>query len=301
MEKKKRQKTASSQSKIQKLHQLMPSHGVATSQWLREKCDIYQQLADTYVKSGWLTRLGSGAYAWKNYKPTIEFGIQALQEQQGLSIHLGGKTSLELFRQTRFLPLGKNSPVYLFTSNTSEQLPRWFQGYKWGREVYFIKTRLFPENFQLGMRQAEKNGVLIRVSSLERAVFEFLYGLEKWHAWDDVDSSFERLFALDGELLQKLLEKCRSIKVKRLFLVFAERHQHRWFHRLNLKKISLGSGVRQFYKGGAIHPVYKITVPEFLLEASQSFLRRKESIERRDMRKRSEALFPNRIRKRDEE
>ena len=37
---------------------------------------------------------------------------------------------------------------------------------------------------------------------------------------------------------------------------------HSWFERLSLKTIDLGKGSRQLYKGGALDPKYRITVPK---------------------------------------
>ena len=44
--------------------------------------------------------------------------------------------------------------------------------------------------------------------------------------------------------LQKLLADCRSVKVKRLFFFFADRHHHAWLKRLDKDAIDLGAGKR---------------------------------------------------------
>ena len=59
----------------------------------------------------------------------------------------------------------------------------------------------------------------------------------------------------------RLLRECRSVKVKRLFLWFAERHGHAWFERLDLDGVDLGSGKRMLVRGGKLDPKYRITVP----------------------------------------
>ena len=55
------------------------------------------------------------------------------------------------------------------------------------------------------------------------------------------------------------------MKVKRLFFVFADRHQHAWRKHLDSSGIDFGSGPRALVKGGRIHPTYRIYVPEDLL------------------------------------
>ena len=64
--------------------------------------------------------------------------------------------------------------------------------------------------------------------------------------------------------LQTLLADCKSVKVKRLFFFFADRHNHAWLKHLNRAVIDLGSGKRSLVKGGRLDPTYKITVPENL-------------------------------------
>ena len=64
--------------------------------------------------------------------------------------------------------------------------------------------------------------------------------------------------------LQKLLADCRSVKVKRLFFFFADRHQHAWLERLDKDAIDLGEGKRMLVKGGKLNKPYQITVPEDL-------------------------------------
>ena len=52
------------------------------------------------------------------------------------------------------------------------------------------------------------------------------------------------------------------MKVKRLFLFFADRHRHAWLKRLEKDTISLGTGKRMLVKGGKLNKAYQITVPE---------------------------------------
>ena len=65
-------------------------------------------------------------------------------------------------------------------------------------------------------------------------------------------------------LVQSLLEQCRSIKVKRLFLYLAEKAGHEWFDYLTLSNIDLGKGKRSFAKDGSYNRKYQITVPKEL-------------------------------------
>lgn len=52
----------------------------------------------------------------------------------------------------------------------------------------------------------------------------------------------------------------RSVKVKRLFLWFADRHSHAWFERLDCNGLDRGRGKRMLFKGGKLDSKYWITV-----------------------------------------
>ena len=76
----------------------------------------------------------------------------------------------------------------------------------------------------------------------------------------------EGLSNLRPKLLQELLEKCSSVKVKRLFLMMASKAQHQWLTFLDLKKIDLGKGDRSIIKGGVYNAKVHISVPKELAQ-----------------------------------
>jgi len=100
------------------------------------------------------------------------------------------------------------------------------------------------------------------MSSPERAILEMLDELPQHESFHQVDMVMEGLVNLRPRRLQALLEDAGSIKVKRLFLFFADRHRHKWLDYIDRDKISLGSGKRVIFTGGKLDPEYKITVPE---------------------------------------
>ena len=57
------------------------------------------------------------------------------------------------------------------------------------------------------------------------------------------------------------MEKCESVKVKRVLLYLAEKLQLPFLKKINLKKIDLGKGKRVVCKSGVFDPKYSITVP----------------------------------------
>jgi len=58
----------------------------------------------------------------------------------------------------------------------------------------------------------------------------------------------EMLNGLRPNLLKQLLNECKSIKVKRLFLYMAEKANHSWLEDLDLTNIYLGKGKRSIVK-----------------------------------------------------
>jgi hypothetical protein len=104
----------------------------------------------------------------------------------------------------------------------------------------------------------------LTLSSPERAILELLDELPHRESFDQADKLMEGLSNLRPRLLQKLLADCQSVKVKRLFFFFADRHRHAWLKRLEKTSVDLGSGKRSLVSGGRLDPVYNITVPETL-------------------------------------
>ena len=102
------------------------------------------------------------------------------------------------------------------------------------------------------------------ISTPERAILELIDELPLHETFHLVDMLMEGLVNLSPRRMQKLLEEATSIKVKRLFFFFADRHHHRWLNRLEPGKVALGTGKRMLVKGGKLDPKYEITVPKEL-------------------------------------
>jgi hypothetical protein len=77
--------------------------------------------------------------------------------------------------------------------------------------------------------------------------------------------AFESLANLRPRLLTTLLSQCRSVKTKRLFFVFADKHAHDWRRHIDMSAIDLGKGDRALTEGGRLHPLYRVTIPDDLM------------------------------------
>jgi len=102
------------------------------------------------------------------------------------------------------------------------------------------------------------------MSTPERAVLELLNEVPERETFHQADMLMEGLSNLSPRKLQTLLVECRSIKVKRLFFWFAERHDHAWLPKLDRNDVDLGSGKRMLVRGGKLDRKFNITVPEKL-------------------------------------
>ena len=186
-------------------------------------------------------------------------GLYAIQAQLGLKIHVAARTALEMQGFAHFVPLG-NPPITLF-GEPGERLPSWFRNHDWGAPVNYVQTNLFPPTCDNTLRKREVGTFAILVSSPERAIMEELYLVRERHSLEGGRLLMEGLTTLRPSHVQELLEKCTSVKVKRLFMALAEQSNHSWVKRVDLSKIDFGEGKRVLIKGGRLHPKYQITLP----------------------------------------
>jgi hypothetical protein len=247
-------------TKINRLLQQWPRGTVATNPWLASQ-GVSSDLARWYVKAGWLTRIGLGAYAQAGDTVDWRGGLYALQTQLRMTVHVAALTALELQGRAHYLPLGSAHPVRL-VSDESEHLPTWFKNHPWQARVQHHTLALFDSNPSASMTKLDCGGFEVFMSSPERAILEELRLAKTNEAIEHSYQLMENLVTLRPKLVQELLEACQSIKAKRLFLWSAERAQHAWTEDLDVDRIELGSGKRQLYKGGRFDAKYQITVPE---------------------------------------
>jgi hypothetical protein len=244
------------QSKINKLLKLQPHGVVLTSSWLVSK-GYSPELLRKYRNSQWLTSLGTGAMIRMNDQVDYLGAICSLQEQLGLSIHPAAKTALSLQGKAHFLDFSQQQ-VYLF-GHSKESLPAWFIKYDWGLKINYFTTSFLPADE--GMTTLVKENFELRISSPARALMECLFIAPQSQDLMECLQIMQGLNNLHPKQTQNLLERCTSVKVKRLFLYLADRCDHAWFKHLNFEQIVLGEGNRSLVKNGVYIPKYMITVP----------------------------------------
>jgi hypothetical protein len=231
---------------------------VAASSSLNKEGFGYDLLA-RYKKSGWLEPFGRGAYVLPGDRVEWAGAVYALQEQLHLNVHPGGKTALELQGYAHYLRAEKRK-IFLY-AEPALVLPSWFRGERLGVEFFVTRTRLFPPATGEGFSELRDREFSVRMSAPERAALEMLHLVPRAVGFDEALLIMENLVSLRPGVVQKLLEICCFVKVKRLFMYMAERHGHPWAEQLDLSKVYFGKGKRLVVAGGSLDRKYGITVP----------------------------------------
>lgn len=250
-------------SKLNLLLSTIPAGVVLTSAWLSEQ-GYSAELQKQYRKSQWFRSIGTGALIREGDQVDYLGGIYALQSQLGMTIHPGAKTALSLQGRAHYLDL--NEQRALLFGSQREKLPRWYDSYHWGMKIDYKSSGFIPPD--LGLVELDHKSFNVKVSSPARALMECLYLAPDHQPLLEVYELMEGLNNLRPVTVQKLLENCTSIKVKRLFLYMAEKAGHDWFNFLKIERIDLGSGKRVIVSGGSFNARYQITIPKELESAS---------------------------------
>jgi len=168
---------------------------------------------------------------------------------------------LELKGFSHYVAMGK--PAAVIFSLIRPRLPKWLNSAELDMRIVEVSTKIFGE---VGVEQMEYNGRQLTLAAPERAIMECLLLSPTQYNLMDVYYLMEMLTSLRSGLVQQLLENCTSVKVKRMFLYMAEKAGHHWFVKLDLSKISLGSGTRSYSKGGVKNAKYDIVIPKELAD-----------------------------------
>lgn len=245
-------------SKINRLISKWPKGTPAAASYLNKQ-GYNHALLTRYKKSEWLQSFGRGAYILSGDNVGWFGALYTLQNQLGLNIHPGGRTALELRGYAHYLP---TSTRHIFLYGTHGLiLPKWFNEDRLGVKFSLIRTNLFPAENLPGISVLNEKDISLKVSAPERAAMEMLYLVPGKIGFNEAFLIMENLATLRSGVVQQLLEKCRSIKVKRLFLFMSEKHGHKWISDLDISRFDLGKGKRVIVPNGQYNSKYQITVP----------------------------------------
>ena len=273
-------------SRLNLLEKELPEGLLVDSAWLNAK-GFASNLRSYYTKTGWLDQPTRGVYRRTRGTLGWQQVVISLQTLLGQPLIVGGRTALELQGFAHYLAQGVQT-VHL---HGPEKPPSWLARLHLPqRFVYHNSRALFAnEPITQGMTslawdiaRSEGRDLTrlqggdvttlawgqwdwpLTLSTPERAYLEMLDELPARETFHQADMILQGAANFSPRRLQKLLADCTSVKVKRLFFFFADRHQHAWRKRLDKAAIDLGSGKRMLVRGGRLDPVYLITVPEGL-------------------------------------
>lgn len=271
--------------KLNWLERELPEGLLVDARWL-EKNGISRSLRSQYVGAGWLEQPARGVYRRPRGTLSWEQVVISLQTLLSFPVSVGGRTALELQGYAHYL---SQSPqfVHLYVDT---KLPGWVSKLPGVGDSFAFhnRTRFLPEispapeTWRLSLDSEPSDdsretlpGALrltrwgqwkwpMIMSTPERAFLELLDELPNRESFHEVAMLMEGLVDFSPRRAQQLLERASSVKVKRLFFFFADRHGHRWLNRVDRENVDLGKGKRMLVRGGKLDSTYQITVPEEL-------------------------------------
>jgi Transcriptional regulator, AbiEi antitoxin, Type IV TA system/Transcriptional regulator, AbiEi antitoxin N-terminal domain len=276
-------------NKLNQLGRDLPEGLLVDAPWL-ERQGYYSSLRSQYVSAGWLEQPARGVFRRLRGSVSWEQVVISLQTLLGYPVSVGGRTALELQGYAHYLPQSQ-SAIHLYSDR---KIPSWL--FKLSVEQTFVVhnrsrflpgVELLPSALSLTQPVFEDETILngglriipwgqwrwpLVISTPERAYLELLDELPQHETFHMADVIMEGLVNVSPRRIQSLLEHTQSVKVKRLFFFFADRHNHSWLSRIEREKIDLGQGKRMLVKGGKLNAKYQITVPEeFAKESGNGF------------------------------
>lgn len=217
-----------------------------------------------------LRRLAPGIYQ----RPIMDFLqdetdpytlLLSLQNLHGAAAHIGGSGALSIQGLSHYLPLGGKMPITVYIDQPSPWMKRVpvAPPIKWQKPSLINGDLGIVDLDPLQYRLFTPNPAWrLKTSGPERAIMELIEDLPNGTSFHLVDTTFQSLSNLRPRLVSSLLKSCKSVKAKRLFMIFAERHQHSWLKHIKLDEVDFGSGKRSLVAGGRLEPKYQLTLPE---------------------------------------
>lgn len=264
---------------------LVPYGLVVTKSWLADEHGLKRHKIDNWVKSGQLVAVARGVFKRPDTNKLKWQGVVCSLQRMGSDLAPGGLTALTLQGMRHYVsPVHKTVQLY-----GNDKLPAWVNnlvpdtnfirysgkslfgtlGLK--NDVYNSKNDtsadgdrdwIFSTTFSWGL-----DDWAMTISTPERAILEVLLDVPEHVSFEHAEQLFQGLLTMSPRRIEKLLELCTNVKVKRLFLWLAEKNKSVWLKKVNLERFSmesgvLGSGKRVIAKGGGLDPKYLITVPK---------------------------------------
>ena len=172
---------------------------------------VSAQSAATYVKHGWLKRLQRGVFAFPADELTV-LGVVKYFEEQYSDIHVASKTALAwngIIHNIDF-----SDSVILF-GESRFSIPSWASSLP----IRYVRTTLFSKE---ALSYSFNTVNQIQTAIPERAILEMLYEVGNGINIEEGRHIFEDFLYPRKKILGKLLANCTSLKVTRLFAMWAK-------------------------------------------------------------------------------
>lgn len=259
--------TERNSKKLNQLERTLPEGLLADAAWM-EKHGYSTSLRSQYVAAGWLEQPVRGTYKRPLGLLSWQRVVVSLQNLLHYDLAVGGRTALDLQGLTHYLSQSGPATIHLYGTRPP---PGWLtklplrETFRFHRASALFTSVTFEDSDQGGtVRPLREEERPLLISTPERAFLELLGELPGRESFHNVDMIAEGLRHLSPRRLNRLLADCRSVKVKRLFFWYADRHSPPWLSAIDKDAVDLGSGKRMLVKGGRLDPHYLITVPEDL-------------------------------------
>jgi hypothetical protein len=277
--------------KLNRLQHILPEGLVVNAPWLQKE-GYSRGLIAKYVQNGWLQSPARGIYRRPSSHLPVggpdvwEAAVVSMQQLLDVLITPGGRTALELQGYGHYISTDGPINIELYGPPSP---PAWILKFPLEHTLKLHPNVLFQTNSESTNEKLSSvwhvasgrfnnehaqihytnkpwgaYGWPLLMSTPERAALELLAEVPQRETFEQADALLDGLTNLSPKRLNTLLMECRSIKVKRLFMWFGERHNHPWFSKLDKDRINLGSGKRAIVPGGKLDKKYLITVPRDL-------------------------------------
>ena len=242
--------------KTTKTNQLMKSWPRGTIKTVTElkRLGYSPQLLKMYSNSGWIELYSRGVYKLSEDVINWTGVLYGIQNKSETTIHAGARTALELKGYGHF---ARETDKYLFGKREESYslILKNFQG------IVLKKTEVFPYDERSFFSSYNVGNFEIKISAPELAAMEMIYLIPSEQTFNEAMLIMENLTTLRPEIVQQLLLRVNSYKVKRIFMWMAEENNHAWLEELNLEKVDFGKGKISIIKDGSLDNKYQITVP----------------------------------------
>lgn len=240
---------------------------VHTLRWFEEN-GVSQRVAYGYSESHAIQKIGAGAFSLPDDELSWLGAVRAMQQELHLPVHVGARTALELHGAAH--NVAKIAyPTITVIASKKVNAPQWVCSNDWHAELSFKRSSLIEG--EQSLTDFSSNKLKIKISTREQAILELIDSLDLSQSFETAENYLSALMTLRPPLVQELLARCTSIKVKRVFLYLADKMEMQFYPKLALDEIDLGSGKRVVVKGGKFDTKYKITVPRDDAEDTNGF------------------------------